>query len=231
MPIGSNNRIHASAVIEGDVVIGDGNIIGPFVTISGPAVIGNNNWIGAGVVIGAPPEYRIVNHLNIEPAEFAGVSIGNNVVIREGAQVHQGLKRPTTVSDDSFIMNQSYVAHDCYLEQGVTLASSVLLAGTVTIGAKANLGMGVKVHQGLTIGALAMVGMGAVVTQEIPDYSKAFGVPARVKGANVVGLQRAGIPNVDIEKVEHIFNLEISTEKMQLEIQHLANIGLFDSLN
>lgn len=225
MSISSNNRIHPTAVIEGDVVIGEGNIIGPYVTISGPVTIGDENWIGAGVVIGAPPEYRIVDHLNINSTEFAGVVIGNNVVIREGAQIHQGLKRATTVSDETFIMNQSYVAHDCLLERGVTLASSVLLAGTVTLGDKANLGMGVQVHQGVSIGALTMVGMGAVVTQDIPDYSKSFGVPARIKGANVIGLQRAGIQDSQIEKVVEILSSGMSTKEMRKELSQLSEIN------
>ncbi|AWB95898.1 UDP-N-acetylglucosamine acyltransferase [Agromyces badenianii] len=122
-----------------------------------------------------------------------GVTIGNRNVIREYAQIHQGWKSTTAVGDDAFIMNQVYVAHDCTLGDGVTLASSVLLAGHVTVGTNANLGLGTSVHQGRYIGASAMVGMSSVVTRDIPPFAKAYGSPARVVGANVVGMRRGGI--------------------------------------
>ena len=42
------------------------------------------------------------------------------------------------------------------------------------------LGMGVKVMDGVRIGRGAVVGANAVVTKDIPPYSVAVGVPARV---------------------------------------------------
>jgi acetyltransferase-like isoleucine patch superfamily enzyme len=40
----------------------------------------------------------------------------------------------------------------------------------------------VKVMDGVRIGRGAVIGAGAVVTQEVPPYSIALGVPARVTG-------------------------------------------------
>jgi len=42
------------------------------------------------------------------------------------------------------------------------------------------LGLGVKVLDGVTIGKGAVIGAGAVVTRDIPPYSIAVGIPARV---------------------------------------------------
>ncbi len=195
------NDIHPTAVISGDVEIGEGNHIGAFAVVTGPVSIGDGNWIGAGVVIGAPPEIRSFVHPRRGGAAdvSGGVAIGSRNVIREYAQIHQGHKGTTTIGDDGFIMNQVYVAHDGRIGDRVTLASSVLLAGHVTVGDGANLGMGATVHQFTAVGAGAMVGMGSVVTRDVPPFALAYGSPARIRGANRVGLQRAGVAESAVE--------------------------------
>ncbi|MBT2500305.1 UDP-N-acetylglucosamine acyltransferase [Agromyces sp. ISL-38] len=189
------NSIHPTAQLTGDVRLGSGNTIGAFAVITGPVEIGDDNWFGSGVVIGAPPEVRGFAHpTDLDGSvDAAGVRIGDRNVVREYAQIHQGWKHQTQIADDAFIMNQAYVAHDCRLDDGVTLASSVLLAGHVHIGAKANLGLGTTVHQFRTIGRGAMIGMSSVVTRDVPPFAKAFGNPAMVRGANVIGMERSGV--------------------------------------
>lgn len=189
------NAIHPTAVITGDVVLGAGNTIGPNVVVSGPVIIGDDNWIGAGVVIGAPPEIRSFEHPRdgLAASGTGGVRIGDRNVIREYAQIHQGWKSTTTVGDDTFIMNQCYLAHDTSIDDGATLASSVLLAGHVHVGARANLGLGTTVHQFRSVGRGAMVGMSSAVARDVPPFAKAYGNPAVVRGANVVGMERSGI--------------------------------------
>jgi UDP-N-acetylglucosamine acyltransferase len=189
------NSIHPTAQLIGAVSMGTGNLIGPSVTIVGPVTIGDNNWIGTGAVIGAPPEVRGWDHpMDIgQLSSGNGITIGSRNTIREYAQIHQGWRDITRMEDDVFLMNQSYVAHDCLLESGATLASSVLLGGHVRVGARANLGLGTVVHQRRYIGVGAMVGMGSVVTHDVPPYAKAYGNPARVQGANTVGMARAGM--------------------------------------
>lgn len=201
------NTIHPTAVISGAVHLGTGNTIGPFVVITGPVTIGDDNWIGAGAILGAPSEVRGAPHPTAfdEPAG-GGVVIGNRNTIREAVQVHQGWANVTTLGDDLFLMNQTYVAHDCHVGNRVTTASSALLAGHVVVGAGANLGLGVTVHQRLRVGAGAMVGMGSVVTRNLPPFVKAFGNPARVRGVNRVGMERGGIPSETIDMFEQLLD-------------------------
>jgi len=207
MAIDNSNEIHPTAIIESGVILGSGNVIGPFAQILRNTVIGDGNFIGTGVVIGAYPEHRSVNHIGSAVlGSFLGVVVGSGVVIREYAQLHQGLSRPTQIGDGVFLMNQTYIAHDCEVGAKAVLASSVLLAGNVTVGSHANLGMGSKVHQGLFIGHLSMIGMGSVVTSDVPKFMKVYGVPARIKGANTIGMERFGCSAEEISFAETLAN-------------------------
>jgi UDP-N-acetylglucosamine acyltransferase len=201
------NEIHPTAIIDAGVELGDGNRIGPFAVISGPVTIGDDNWIGSGAIIGAPPEVRSFVHPRSDSGdESPGVVIGSGNIIREAAQIHQGTKEATRIGSGTFIMNQVYVAHDARIGDDVTIASSALLAGHVEVGARANIGLGASVHQFRRIGGGTMVGMGALVTRDLPPYAMAYGSPARVRGANRVGLRRLGVDEDAIEAIDRLLS-------------------------
>lgn len=195
-----DNEIHPTAILEGQIELGEGNKIGPYAHIIGPVKIGNNNRIHSHAVIGSRPEIR---NFDSRPV---GVVIGNSCTIREAAQIHSGSKHRTSIGSRSFIMNQVYIAHDGVIGEDVTIASSSLLAGGVTVGNFANLGMGTTVHQGRSIGALAMIGMGSVVTRDVPAAMMAFGNPSRIRQINKVGLRRFGFDNEIIESLDKGFD-------------------------
>jgi UDP-N-acetylglucosamine acyltransferase len=187
------NSVHPTAVIGDDVTIGSGNVIGAFAVILGPTRIGDGNWIGPHVVLGTPAEIRGIDHGLVAGGIGTGIHIGNANVIREYSTVHQGHYATTIIGNGCYLMNKSYIAHDDVLHDGVTMASGATLGGHVHVGAGANLGMGAIVHQRRVIGGLAMVGMSAVVTRDVPPAALAYGNPCRVRGANRVGMQRAGV--------------------------------------
>jgi len=187
------NSVHPTAVIGEDVTIGSGNVIGAFAVILGPTRIGNGNWIGPQVVIGTPAEIRGIDHGQAAGGIGTGISIGNDNVIREYSTIHQGHYATTVVGNGCYLMNKCYIAHDDVLHDGVTMASGATLGGHVQVGAGANLGMGAIVHQRRVIGGLAMIGMSAVVTRDVPPAALAYGNPCRVRGANRIGMQRAGV--------------------------------------
>lgn len=196
----AESSIHPTAIVDHAVSLGERVTIGPFARIEGDVRIGDDCWIATGAVIGALPEIRPLSFADLPSAK--GVTIGSRTTVREYAQVHQGWTTRTVVGDECLIMNQCYVAHDCIVGDGVVLASSTLLAGHVRIGPGANLGMGSSVHQRRVIGAGAMIGMGAAVVRDIPAWTTAVGVPARVIGVNSVGLQRAGLRTESISAIE-----------------------------
>jgi UDP-N-acetylglucosamine acyltransferase len=202
------NKIHPTAIVDSSVVIGEGNVIGPYAVILGNVHLGNDNWIGPHVAIGTPAQMRGGPH----PATWGGevsssfIEIGSRNVIREFATVHAGTVDFTRIGNDCYFMTQSHVPHDAQIEDEVTLSNSVQLGGHTIIQSGANIGLGAVIHQRSLIGTRAMVGMGSVVTKAIPPYGMAFGSPARVRGGNVIGMQRAGLHDNLIQQVTEALN-------------------------
>jgi UDP-N-acetylglucosamine acyltransferase len=207
------NRIHRTAVIGDGVEIGSGNVIGPHAVLWGPVSLGDGNWLGPLVVIGTPAEIRGIDHgTDVGGAAGAGIVIGNQNVVREYTTIHQGRYASTLIGDHCFLMNRVYIGHDDVIADNVTMASGATLGGHVRVGASANLGMGAIVHQRRVLGPLAMVGMGSVVTRDVPPFALAYGNPCRVRSANRVGMQRAGVPNATIDALANAYADNLSTE-------------------
>jgi UDP-N-acetylglucosamine acyltransferase len=98
----------------------------------------------------------------------------------------------------------------------VVVACAVLIGGHGRIGAGSNLGLGAVLHQRLVVGPGAMVGMGSVVTKPVPPFAMAYGSPARVKGVNVVGMQRKGIAEDLIEAMAAAYADDPTSEPTQV---------------
>jgi UDP-N-acetylglucosamine acyltransferase len=199
------NQIHHTAVIGDDVQIGEGNVIGPFAVIIGPCSIGDDNWIGPNVVIGTPVAIRGLPHVaGWENERSAGsVRIGSRNVIREHVGVQRGSEGDGVIGDDCYIMGNVHISHDAQIGDGVMITCGSMLAGHVTIGDRSNLGLGTVVHQRVTIGIGVMAGMGSVVIRDAPDFSLIYGNPAQVRGANRIGLERAGYDPQRIDQIDN----------------------------
>jgi sugar O-acyltransferase (sialic acid O-acetyltransferase NeuD family) len=88
----------------------------------------------------------------------AGAELGVNVIVNSGA----------------------IVEHDCIIGAHAHVATGARLASTVQVGEGAHIGAGATVRQCIAIGAGAIVGAGAVVVKDVPPYTVAVGVPARL---------------------------------------------------
>lgn len=191
--------IHATAFRTGSVELGTGVRIGPHAVLLGPCRIGDGVTIGPGCVVGSAPELSsaLQNAAWDGDLAHAGVEIGAGTVVRELCTIQQGSHGPTRIGARCWLLSRAYVAHDCALGDDVTVSAGVALGGNVRVGAGATLGMNAAVHQGRVVGPVAMVGMSAAVTRDVPPFAAAYGVPARVRGANVVGMRRRGIACVE----------------------------------
>lgn len=114
----------------------------------------------------------------IHPAAILApdVQIGSGSVIKAGAIIDPAVEIGANVMISSGVT----VAHGAILEDGARLSAGVNVAGMVRIGRGAWLGVGASVNVGVHIGDGALIGLGAVVLKDIPPYTVAYGVPAKV---------------------------------------------------
>lgn len=203
------------AVIGDGVVIGRGTRVGPHAVIMGDTRIGEDNDICAGCVIGVDAQIKAAH-------DSGGVRIGNKNILREYATVHGGGKQGgmTEIGHQNFIMSGVHIAHDCKLGDHVIIANGTQLSGHVEIGNHAFLSGLTGVHQFVRIGEFAMIGgLSKIVTDVIP-YALCDGNPVAVRGANSVGLKRAGFTNDQIRAVkdavrELYFSKELRSESLK----------------
>jgi UDP-N-acetylglucosamine acyltransferase len=189
--VGAGVRIGPFAVVGAGVRLGDGTTVGPHAVLEGPLEIGAGCQIGAGAAIGLPPQ-----DLKWRPGVPSGVRIGAETVVREYATIHRATTPEgwTVIGRGCYLMAQSHVAHDCHLGDGVILTGFSGLTGFVQVGDRAVISGLTGVHQFVRIGTLAFLAGCSRIAQDVPPYLLVEGNPAEVRGVNVVGLRRAGVP-------------------------------------
>lgn len=213
------NRIHRSAIVADDVVLGFNNTIGALSVVGGlgcQVTIGDHNSIGVGSVIGSPAEnasgYPGSSHSDFEafvrshPSRAGEVHIASRCVIRDKVTIHAGIDGSTSVGDLNYLHTGTHLDHDVTSSIGVVFAPAVISAGRVSFGAFSQIGLGACFHQGSTVGAFAMVGMNATVKGRVEEMSLHFGIPSRLRGVNTVRLKRLGLDSGKIAEVNQLLH-------------------------
>lgn len=186
--IGKNNEIGPNVIIEGPAQIGDNNIIEAGVFIRGKSIIGNDNHFYSYAVIGQDPQ----------DVSFKGGAtttvIGNGNTLREFVTIHRSTNEDgvTTIGNNNYLMISSHVAHDCVIGSGNYIVNGTVLGGYVTVGDNVFVSGLSGIHQFTRIGSYVMIGGISKIVQDIPPYMIADGIPASIKGVNVIGLRRNG---------------------------------------
>ena len=145
--------IHELADVQTES-IGTGTTVWQFSVILPGAVIGENCNINALTLI----ENDVV--------------IGNNVTVKSGVQLWDGLR----IEDNVFLGPNVTFTNDLIPRSKVK--PEKFLATYVQH--HASIGANATIVCGVTIGAYALVGAGSVVTKNIPAYGLAYGNPARL---------------------------------------------------
>ncbi|MDY6933853.1 MAG: acyl-ACP--UDP-N-acetylglucosamine O-acyltransferase [Spirochaetota bacterium] len=184
--IGENVTIGPYAFISGKINIGANSMIGPYVQIEGSINIGEGNQIFHSAYIGAPPQDE-----GYEGTETY-VEIGKNNIIREFVQIHRGTKEGsvTRLGSDCFLMGGVHIAHNVKIGNSVIMANYTALAGYVEIDDYSFVSGLSGFHQFTRIGKYAMIGGCSRISKDCPPFMIVEGNPARIAGINVVGLRR-----------------------------------------
>ena len=187
--LGVDVQIGPYTVVGPGARVGDRTRVGPQVVIDGVTQIGEENVIVGQANLGGPPQdlsYR---------GEQTRLQVGDRNVVREFVTINRGTVKgggTTYVGSDCLLMACSHVAHDCEIGSNVILGNNVMLAGHVKVCDRANISGGAAAHHFTTIGSHAYVGGMTRMIQDVPPFMILEGHPSRVRGVNVIGLQRAG---------------------------------------
>lgn len=87
-----------------------------------------------------------------------------------------------TIGENCLIAGQSglYASNHCHGDRNRAIRDQGLTTEGICIEDDCWLGTGVKVLDGVTVGRGSVIGAGAIVNRDIPPYSIAVGVPAKV---------------------------------------------------
>jgi acetyltransferase-like isoleucine patch superfamily enzyme len=122
---GKGTTIYDSAIVLGDVIVGE------------------NTWIGPNVVLDGS----------------GGLEIGTNCSISAGVQIysHDSVKWALSGGVEKYDYAKTIIKDNCYI------------------------GPNVIIEKGVVIGNGCIIGANSFVNKNIPDNSKAFGTPVRIK--------------------------------------------------
>ncbi len=233
MPIHPTAVVDISAQIDSTVEIGPFAVIGADTTI-GPrtkigahavvehATLGSDNVLHPGCFVGTPPQ----------DLKYAGektrLVMGDKNVVRECVTINRGTAQGgglTKIGSGCLFMACSHIAHDCVLGDGVIVVNAVLLAGHVHIGDYAVLGGMCAIHQYNRIGRLAMLGGGSMNDQDVLPFATTQGDRATMRGLNLLGLRRAGVPRESISALKSAYRTLFLSGLNQAEALALLKRG------
>jgi UDP-N-acetylglucosamine acyltransferase len=212
--LGSDVQIGPYCIIGSEVTLGDGVCLQSHVVVEGRTTIGEATVIYPFASIGLRPQdlkYR---------GEPSTLIVGARNQIREHVTMNPGTQgglMETRVGDDCLFMIGSHVAHDCVIGNHVIMANNATLGGHVEVGDYAIIGGLAAVHQFVRIGAHAMVGGMSGVEQDLIPYGSAMGARARLRGLNLVGLQRRDFSRDDIQTLRTAYRLMFAQEGTLVE--------------
>lgn len=173
--IGKNVTLHPHVYIGDNVIIGDNSIIQYGAFIEHDCKIGRNCRVGTHAVLRRETrigDYSIFGSLSASEGKNW---IGNHVLIHSQCHLTTGIR----IEDWVFIAPFFVGANDPdFLHGRRHVKKFVPQAPVVKFGTA--IGINVTVLPNVVIGKQCKIGGGSIVTKDVPDYSVAYGSPARV---------------------------------------------------
>jgi UDP-N-acetylglucosamine acyltransferase len=214
-------QIHDTASVHPSAMIGQGTTVGPHAIIGPKVRIGRNCRIGASTVLDGRTtlgdDCEIYPFASIgqvpQDLKFHGedteLTIGNRNIFREFVTIHRGTAGGggvTRIGDRNVFMAYVHVAHDCHVADDTIFGNMATLGGHVTVEDHVNISAGSGVHQFCRVGRHAFIGGYSVVTKDALPFARTVGSrPARIYGANTIGLMRRGFTAEVVTKLKRSF--------------------------
>jgi acetyltransferase EpsM len=123
-----------------------------------------------------PLGYQLANAIHPSAQMGRDVLLDSGTVVMANVAVNPG----TRVGENVIVNTGATVDHDCIIGDYVHISPGAHLAGDVEVGELSHIGIGASIVAGVRIGRQSVIGAGAVVIENLPDYVKAVGIPAKV---------------------------------------------------
>lgn len=151
--------------------------IGDNVVIDDNCLLDAKGWDNNGITIASGV---FVGRNTILTCKNGDITVGENTMLSANCEVFSGSR--VSIGRDCEIAAYTYLigGDHAHSRSDVPVAEQGLVSRGIQVGDNVWLGAGVKVLDGVSIGRDSIVGAGAVVTADLPPFSVAVGVPARV---------------------------------------------------
>lgn len=212
--------IHSTAVVDPAAEIADDVTIGPGCVVAGPVKLGPgvslmaNVYLQGPLTVGARTRFWPGASIGCDPQDYkvkpgfptAGVTIGEDCLIREGVTVHAATKTdaPTRIGDRVFMMVNSHAGHDAQVGNDVIIVNGAVLAGHAQVGDKATISGNAGVHQFCRIGRFAFISGMSAISTEVPPFCVTHSRNT-LAAINLVGMRRNGFSREDITLTRRAF--------------------------
>lgn len=103
--------------------------------------------------------------------------IGEGTVVMPGAVINAD----AVIGNHVIINSGAVIEHDCVIEDYAHVSPNATLTGGVKIGRGTHVGASAVINPLVEVGQWTVIGSGAAVIHELPDYTTALGVPAKIK--------------------------------------------------
>src|SRR5438045_2073604 len=217
----SDVQIHPTAIIDRGTELSAGTIIGPYCIIGPDVVLGPDCWLQHHVTVCGPTVAGARNKFyaygsigqQTQDLKYQGeptyLEIGDENTFREFVTVNRSTtsEGKTRIGHRGNYLAYSHIGHDCMVGDEVVFSNNGTLAGHVQVGDHAIMGGLTAVHQFCRLGRYAITGGCSKIVQDVPPFMIADGNPAKVRGVNIVGLERSGFAPETIKTIKEAFRL------------------------
>ena len=214
-------QIHSTAIVDSGAEIGSGTMIGPYCIIGPEVTLGAECWLQHHVTLCGPTRAGVRNKFyaycsigqQSQDLKYRGeptyLEIGHDNTFREFVTVNRSTtsEGKTRIGSRGNFLAYSHIGHDCTVGDEVVFSNNGTLAGHVRIDDNAVMGGLTAVHQFCRIGRFAITGGCSKIVQDVPPFMIADGNPAKVRGINLVGMERKGVAPEAVKLIKEAFRI------------------------